>query len=165
MQRELVEANVSLLQDGVGPPPVDPVASLDQGQPVFVPPPDGAKALIILKSDPHHLAIPAYLGVLASPTSRENPAIVKAATEAIQLSLQYWQMLTPDEAMCFGIPPLASQLMMAGMPPGAPQPGGEGEPPSGPKAGDGIEEAKLPAPPEDPLTGDHEDAGATGLTQ
>lgn len=165
MQRELVEANVSLLQDGVGPPPVDPVASLDQGQPVFVPPPDGAKALIILKSDPHHLAIPAYLGVLASPTSRENPAIVKAATEAIQLSLQYWQMLTPDEAMCFGIPPLASQLMMAGMPPGAPQPGGDGEPPSGPKAGDGIEEAKLPAPPEDPLTGDHEDAGATGLTQ
>lgn len=164
MQRELVEANVSLLQDGVGPPPVDPVASLQQGQPVFVPPQDGAKALIILKSDPHHLAIPAYLGVLASPTSRENPAIVKAATEAIQLSMQYWQALTPDEAMCFGIPPLASQSMMAGM--GAPPPpGGPADDSSGVAPSDGIDEAQLPAPPENPLDGTQEDSGATGLTQ
>lgn len=163
MQRELVEANVSLLQDGVGPPPVDLVQSLKAGYPVFVLPPDGGRVLTILKSDPHHLAIPAYLGVLASPTSRESPAIAKAAQEAVQLSIQFWQALTPDEAQCFGIPPLPSQMMAGmappGMPPGAPPPE-DGVPPS-----DGIDEPKLPAPPENPLNGDQEDSGATGLTQ
>jgi hypothetical protein len=58
----------------------------------------GTKVLRILKSDPHHLAIPAYLSVLASPASRDDAKLMKVATEAMQLSLQYWQSLTPDEA-------------------------------------------------------------------
>lgn len=167
MQRELIEANVSLIQDGVGPPPVDAAKSLELGYPVFVPPADGARSLIILKSDPHHLAIPAYLGVLSSPSSRENPAVVKAAQEAINLSAEYWTALTPDEAYQFGIPPLPSQQMMMGAPPpgeetGKPTDAEMKEPEGG---GDGIEEAQLPSPPENPLDGSQEDAGATGLPQ
>ena len=177
-QRELVESNVSLLQKGIGPPQVDMQAmtpliqeALDSGAPpplpVFLPPAEGEEVLHILKSDPHHLAIPAYVGVLSSPASRSDASLMKACTEAIQLSMQYWQSLTPDEASCYGVPPLPSHLAAAGMPPPAP---GEGPPPGPPDAGappdDGQAEMPVPAkPPPDPLTGDQEDAGAVGLPQ
>ncbi len=164
-QRELVESNVALLQKGIGPPPVDMKASMETGSPVFVDPPPGpdgqpGKALSIMKSDPHHLAIPAYLGVLASPASRQDASMVKACTEAIQLSLSYWQQLLPDEAAAYGIPPLPSQLAAAMPPPGPPNP--DAPPEDGPPDA-GPEQPGLPSPPPDPLTGNGEDAGATGL--
>ncbi len=171
-QRELVESNVSLLQSGIGPPPVDMAQSMAQGSPVFIEPPLGpngepGQAVRIMKSDPHHLAIPAYLGVLASPASRADASMVKACTEAIQLSLSYWQQLLPDEAAAYGIPPLPSQLAMGmgpGMPPGGPA-GGPPEEPSPEAAGGPPEQPGMPSPPEDPLTGNHEGADATGLPQ
>ena len=95
---------------------------------------------------------------------------MKAATEAVQLSMEFWAALTPDEAMCFGIPPLPSQMAMAAPPP---MPGEEsseetGEPeesagPSDAEAPAGGEAVKLPAPPENPLTGDAGASGETGL--
>lgn len=162
-RRELVESNVELLRKGVGPPPVDIEASLMSGGPVFLP--AEGESLSILKSDPHHLAIPAYLGVLASPASRADPAIMKAAKEAVELSMEFWAALTPDEAMCFGIPPLPSQMAMAAPPPmpgeesGMPEESG----PSDAEAPAGGEAVKLPAPPENPLTGDAGTSGETGL--
>lgn len=153
-QKELVEANVALLQRGIGPGPVDIQASMASGSPVFVD--DGQEHLRLLKSDPHHLAVPAYLGVLASPTSRDDAKVFRAASEAIQLSLELWATLTPDEAMAFGVPPLPSQLAMVA-PPGAPPL--EGASPETP----GGDEPDMPAPPENPLTGEKAPASDTGL--
>lgn len=169
-QRELVEANVALLQKGIGPPPVDIAASMQAGTPIFVEPPPGRNGeptpvLRILKSDPHHLAIQAYVGVLSSPASRGDAKLMQACTEVIQLSLQYWAQLTPDECAAFGVPPLPSQMAMA-MPmggPGAPPPGEESM--DAPADEQPTEAPGLPSPPENPLTGEQEDAGATGLPQ
>ena len=188
-QKELVESNVSLLQKGIGPPPVDMKAMQPLIQrhliatsraaamgappppapaPIFMEPPPGedgkpTDCVRILKTDPHHLAIPAYLGVLSSPSSRGDAKLMKAATEAIQLSVEFWRALEPDECAAYGIPPLPSAMPPPGPPgaPGAPKPSG---PPSGsdPTASAGPD---LPAPPEDPITGDQQDAGATGLPQ
>jgi hypothetical protein len=171
-QRELVESNVALLQKGIGPPKVDMAAmgpllqeSLQTGGPaplpVFLPPAEGEEVLTLLKSDPHHLAIPAYLGVLSSPASRGDAALVRACTEAIQLSLQYWQSLTPDEAACYGIPPLPSQLAAASTPPIS----GESAPADAELPDDGQPEMPEPAkPPENPLTGE-QDSETAGLPQ
>lgn len=163
-QRELVEANVALLQKGIGLPQVDMQASQMAGEPQFIEPPEGTEVLRIYKSDPHHLAIPAYLGVLASPASRGDAQLVQACQEAIQESLRLWQTLLPDEAAAYGIPPLPSQLMAAAPPPM----GGEPPPPPGdgptPEGG-APEEPGLPSPPEDPLSGQQQDTGATGLPQ
>ena len=165
LDRELVEANVALLQRGIGPPQVDIQASLAAGAPQFIEPPPGTEVLRIMKSDPHHLAIPAYRGVLSSPATRGDVALVKACTEAIQLSMQYWAQLTPDECAAFGVPPLPTSMAMMGM--GPPPPSGEEAPPEpgGPPPGMVDENPELPAPPEDPLTGAQPDASATGLVQ
>lgn len=170
-QRELVEAHVALLQRGIGPPPVDMVATQQAlmadpaALPVFMQP--KGEAVVLMKSDPHHLAIPAYLGVLAAPTSRVDAAIVKACTEAVQFSVQLWASLTQDELAAYGIPPLPSQFMQAGMPPPPPPPSAGEAPPSEPSGSVGTSEGQppLPRPPEDPLTGQQEDSGSTGLTQ
>lgn len=171
-QRELVEANVALLQKGVGPQKVD-FAQTDAngGTPVFIedpPGPDGkpAPALRIYKSDPHHLAIPAYQGVLASPASRADAEMVKACTEAIQLSLLFWQSLLPDEAAAYGIPPLPSQSMAGMMPPAPSDAPPDAPPGDGPPAIEGpAENVDLPKPPPNPISGEQEGAGATGLPQ
>jgi hypothetical protein len=159
-QRELVEANVALLQKGIGPPPVDMNASLQSGSPVFVEPPDGGEVLLLLKSDPHHLAIPAYAGVLASPSTRRDPKMTRACQEAIMLSLEFWAALTPDESAAFGIPPLPSQLAMA-TPSMPPTHSATPDEPSNPAPQ--VEGVKLPAPPDNPLTGASESASSTGL--
>ena len=118
-----MESNVALLQSGVGLAPVDQAKTLEamklnpMAGPQFAEMPDGAKVVVILKSDPHHLAVPAYLAVLSSPASRKDAKLMKAATEAIQYSMQMWQSLTPDEAQVFGIPPLPSQQAMMAPPP------------------------------------------------
>lgn len=164
-QRELVEANVALLQKGVGLPEVDMEASQLAGEPQFIEPPEGQEVLRIYKSDPHHLAIPAYLGVLASPASRGDAQLVEACQGAIQESLRLWQSLLPDEAAAFGIPPLPSQLAMAA-PMGAPPPDDAAPPEDAEMPDTGApEEPGLPSPPENPLDGQQEDAGATGLPQ
>lgn len=175
--RELVEANVALLQKGIGPPPVDMAkqmpalqAAMAAGQPppapIFAEVPEGQEVLRIYKSDPHHLAIPAYLGVLSSPASRGDAQMVKACQEAILLSLEFWKALEPDEAAAFGIPPLPSQLAAAGMGP-PPPPGAPGEtPPGEDMAPPPIDEAPdLPAPPESPLDGAQEPSSELGLPQ
>ena len=177
-QKELVESNVDLLQSGVGLPPVDmkamgPIAQQHaeatmqaeasgmppppQPIPVFAKTPEGQKVLRILRSDPHHLTIPAYAAVLNSPASRDDATLMQVATEAIQLSLSMWQSLSPDEAACYGIPPLPSQAMAAGMPPGGPDAGGPGGPPGGPPkgppSGEGAPEEGDIQQPKDPTTG------------
>lgn len=181
-QKELVESNVDLLQSGVGLPPVDmsamgplakkhteeSAAAQSMGMPpppppapIFVSTPPGEKVLRILKSDPHHLAIPAYSAVLNSPASRDDAGLMKVATEAIQLSLQYWQSLTPDEAACYGIPPLPSQLAMSAPPGGAPP--GEGPPggkPPGQPSGKATPEEDGIKQPKDPTTGEQAPAAA-----
>lgn len=178
-QKELVESNVELLQDGVGLPPVDMAqmkplmeewnaAAMQAGAtgmdpppkplPIFASTPPNEKVLRVYKSDPHHLAIPAYLAVLSSPTSRGDANLVKVATEVIQLSLQFWQSLSPDEAACYGIPPLPSQMMAAGMPPeepGAPSADvGTDEPPPGQPSGEGTPAEGDIQQPKDPTTGE-----------
>jgi len=174
-QKELIESNVELLQSGVGPPQVD-VAATDQAKmldpsapPVFVTPPPGTKVVAILKSDPHHLAIPAYLGVLTSPAARDDVKRMQAATEAIQLSLEYWASLTPDEAAAYGIPPLPSQMaaMAPPMPGGAPGEAPPDEAPGGLPSGAGEPEegdVSQPEQPTDPTTGEQvPDASGVGI--
>lgn len=161
MQRELVEANVAMLQRGVGLPEVQ---LTPMGPPQFLEPTDGREVVRILKTDPHHLAIPAYLGVLASPASRADSAIMQACIDAVQYSYMLWQQLAPDECFAYGIPPLPMMMAMMGPPPGAP-PGGPTDAPPEVGGEAPIDEPDMPAPPENPLTGAQEDAGATGLPQ
>lgn len=164
-QKELVESNVALLQSGVGLAPIDQAKTLEamklnpMAGPQFAEMPDGAKVVVILKSDPHHLAVPAYLAVLSSPASRKDAKLMKAATEAIQYSMQMWQSLTPDEAQVFGIPPLPSQQAMMAPPPGPPGPDGKpapGGPEKPPKkaSGEGTPDANDIQQPVDPSTGE-----------
>ena len=158
---ELVEANKALLLKGVGLPPVDQAQSMAAGMPVFVD--DGQEHVRILKSDPHHLAIPLYLSVANSPASRDELKLVQAAVDAATESARLWQSLTLDECVMYGIPPLPSHTApppeAIGMPPGKPPAGAPKPPPT-----DGVEPAsKLPAPPRDPLTGDQPPPSDTGL--
>lgn len=176
---ELVESNMDLLRKGVGLPPVD-MARMDaemqahaqasvQAQtmgappppkpiPVFLDTPKGEPVVRILKSDPHHIAIPAYLSLVTSPSTRGDAKMLRVALEAAQYSLQLWQSLTPDECAVYGLPPLPSQ-MAAAMPPGAPSappPGGApppGDEPTGAPSGEGMPEEGDIKQPEDPTTG------------
>lgn len=178
-QKELVESNVDMLQSGVGLPPVDmaqmqPLMEqwsmqsqqaaamggppLPEPLPIFQSTPPGQKVLRLLRSDPHHLAIPAYLAVLSSPSSREDGELMKVATEVIQLSIAFWTDLSPDEAACYGIPPLPSQAMAAGMPPpgegGPPGATETSEKPKGPPSGEGVPEEGDIEQPKDPTSGE-----------
>lgn len=160
-QKEMIEANVELLQSGVGLPPVDMAKTQEAlmadpaAMPVFTEPPEGKKTVRILKSDPHHLAVPAYLGVLTSPSSRGDADRMKACLEAVQLSMQYWAALTPDEGMAYGIPPLPSQMAMMGdAPPGMPPEGPSDAKPEGGAPQGPMPDAATIEQPEDPSTGE-----------
>lgn len=163
LARESVERNQALLFKGVGLPPVDMQASMQQGQPVFMD--DGQEHVRILKTDPHNIAIPMYLAVVANPESRGDLKLIQPAIDAVMESFRLWSSLTPDECHAFGIPPLPSHLqppMPMGPPPseeGAPPPDAGGAPAGGPPE----PASDLPAPPEDPLTGDQPAPEATGL--
>jgi len=159
-QLELVERNKALLLDGKGLPPVDMQASMQSGQPVFTRPPEG-EFVSILRSDPHHLAIPQYLAVVNSPESRGDVALVQPALDCVQESMRLWATLTPDECAAYGVPPLPSTMQMAGMPqaPAAPGPanqptGAEAPKPTTPAGQPG--QPGLPKPPPSPIEGGEE---------
>jgi len=154
--KELVERNKALLQRGQGLPPVDMAASQMGGDVVFVE--DGQPHVRPLKSDPHHIAIPAYLSVANNPQVRSSsPLVVEAVLSVVEESMRLWQMLTPDECRAFGIPMLPTQEMQAAMAaaPPAPMPSSDAE--SQPLTDTGLpEDAGLPKPPPDPLTGEQD---------
>lgn len=162
-QLELVEQNKALLLKGIGLAPVDMAASQQQGQPVFTQPPPGPdgeppQCVSILRSDPHHLAIPAYLSVVNSPQSRAEPTLITAALDCVTESLRLWMTLSPDECAAFGIPPLPSTAQVPMMPPGA-APGsglasGVPQPPPKPQGVPGEQPPGLPEPPRDPINGE-----------
>lgn len=158
MQLELVEKNKSMLLRGVGMAPIDPQQTAMTGQPVHATPPEGSEYVSILRSDPHHLAIPAYLSVVNSPTSRADAKLVAPALDCVAESLRLWATLTPDECQAFGIPPLPSAVQAAAMPqaPSAPPPANEptgAEAPHTPQGQPG--QADLPKPPPSPIEGEN----------
>jgi len=153
LQLELVERNKALLLRGVGLPPVDMDASMAKGEPVFVQ--GEGETLRVLRSDPHHLAIPAYLSVLGDPQSRTSDELVSAVLDVVSESLRLWASLTKDECVAFGLPPLPSTL--ESLPPGtlgAPQGGAPAAPGGSPVSERPKPEAKtqteLPAPARKP---------------
>ena len=159
--KELVERNKALLQQGIGLPPVDPMASMQGGEPVFLE--DGQTHVRPLKSDPHHVAIPAYLSVANDPNIRSNnPDVVEAALSVATESLRLWTSLTPDECRAFGLPMLPSQEMAMAMPPmpGPPVSGDESE--SVTETGLPSDAVELPSPPVDPLSGEQESTESLG---
>lgn len=163
-QLELVERNKALLQQGIGLPPIDEEASLAAGRPVFLAPQGEEKFVSVLKSDPHHLAIPAYLSVVNSPEVRTSqPEIIVPVLDVVTESLRLWLTLTPDELAAFQIPPLPSSAMLAmgALPPGAQQAVAQNQ---GDASKPPVEQnVDLPSPPQNPLTGAEADAGALSL--
>lgn len=158
--KELVERNKALLQKGQGLPQVDVMASQQSGEPVFVE--DGQPHVRPLKSDPHHIAIPVYLSVANNPQVRSSsPAVVEAVLSVVEESLRLWSMLTPDECRAFGIPMLPTQEMQLNAPPMSPAPASDAE--AAPPTDTGLpEDATLPEPPVDPLTGDQQSTEELG---
>lgn len=170
LQLELVERNKSLLLQGIGLPPVDMAASQQAGQPVFTKPPptpegEEPKFVIILRTDPHHLAIPAYISVVNSPESRGDDALMNAALDCATESLRLWASLTPDECAAFGIPPLPSQMMPAGpaAPPAPAQETNDDATPTPTPEGQPEAASEMPSPPPDPITGEEQDAAQLGV--
>jgi hypothetical protein len=161
LQLELVERNKALLLRGIGLAPVDMQASMQSGQPVFAD--DGQEHVSILKSDPHHLAIPAYLSVVNSPEARADAALTQAALDCVAESQRLWGALTLDDCAAYGIPPLPSKSM------GMPAPGAlQGPPTAGGAPPNDGPPSPLPAPPEppqDPLTGESQDNAELGLSK
>lgn len=161
--KELVERNKALLQQGVGLPPVDPLASQLAGEPQFLD--DGAVHVRPLKSDPHHIAIPAYLSVANDPNVRsKNPEVVEAALSVVQESLRLWMACTPDECRAFGLPLLPLHEAALAMPPmpGPPMPEGAPTDESVTETGLPDESPALPKPPVDPLTGEQDTTESLG---
>jgi hypothetical protein len=173
LQLELVERNKAMLMRGVGLPPVDMDASVEKGEPVFVD--SQEESMRVLRSDPHHLAIPAYLSVLNSPQARTEAKLTSVVLDVVSESLRLWAQLTKDECMAFGIPPLPSTLEAAiGVPgfgaspgPGAappPQTKPEAQPsPQGPPSELPAPASKMPEPPSNPQTGGESDVMQLGL--
>ena len=153
---ELIDRNVAMLERGIGLPPVIGVSPT--GDPLF---PEGGEYVRILKSDPHHLAIPRYLGVLNSAEAKTDERAV-AALSAVMESQRLWAALTPDECIAFGIPMLPSHQMAMSAPP--PVDGMPPAPPDEPMPSAGDEGAvNLPAPPDSPLTGEESSPDALEL--
>lgn len=148
---ELIDRNVSLLERGVGLPAVVSVGPA--GEPIFQ---EGGEFVRLLKSDPHHLAIPRYLAVMRSSASQTDKRAVAALSVATE-SFRLWTTCTPDECVAFGLPFLPShQAAMAPPPPGAPS--AEPIPPPGDEGN-----VDLPSPPDSPLTGEEGSTQDMGL--
>ena len=156
LQLELVERNKALLMRGIGMAPIDQEQTAMTGQPVHATPEKGAEYVSILRSDPHHLAIPAYLSVVNSPESRSDAELVAPALDCVAESQRLWATLTPDDCQAFGIPPLPSAMAAAATPqaPSAPPPANDNaEAPSTPQGQPG--QADLPKPPPSPIEGEN----------
>jgi len=146
-----------MLRRGIGLPPVDMEASMEQGAPVFAPTTEAA--IRPLPSDPHWLDIPEYLSVLASPESRANPRVVTAVLDLVEEKLRLWRTMSPDLLALLNGPPAPSTMQAAmamGVPPPPMPSGGEG-PTASPDAmstgGDTPRDVPMPKPPPNPLTG------------
>lgn len=147
-QDEIIDRNMALLQRGIGLPKVASIGP--KGEPVFSADGDFVR---VLKSDPHHLAIPRYLSVCNTAASRTDARAVAALSAAME-SQRLWTSCTPDECVAFGLPFLPShQMAMSAPPMGAPMP--PGAPESMPVAGD-EGAVNLPSPPPSPLSGETE---------
>lgn len=164
--QELVDKNVALLRKGVGLPPIDAQAMAKQQQaigaglmspqdmtPTFLE--DGGTYVRPLKSDPHHVAIPAYLAVANSPAARGDAKLVTACLDVASESLRLWQTLTPDECVAFGVPQLPSHMMPPPPPPGAGAPLGPDAPPAA--------DNPLPKPPPNPINGNQASEASLNL--
>lgn len=172
LQLELVERNKAMLMKGIGLPPVDMDASLEKGEPVFT---EGdEESMRVLRSDPHHLAIPAYLSALNSPQARQDAKMTATVLDVVSESLRLWAQLSKDECVAFGIPPLPSTLEAAvGVPgfgstpaqPEAQQVSAKPESasPRGPPSELPKPASKLPKPPGNPQTGGESDITQLGL--
>lgn len=156
-----------MLQQGIGLPDVDPMASFEKGMPVFV---DDRKPHIRpLMYDKHWSIIPEDLGVLAIPSTRDNPKIVQAVTGVVEERVRLLGKMSQLMLAVLGAPPeireavmMTQNPMMMGMgptgtpppKPGAPsetkQPEVAGLPVGAPR----IAAPKPAAPPKNPLTGE-----------
>lgn len=150
-----------LLMQGLGLPPVDMQASMQAGEPVFADPGDGKTYIRPLLTDRHWVDIPEYLSILESPEVRADANVVRAVTDVVTEHLRLWRQMPPDLLMVLGGPP-------------PPMPGMPGAPPTGPQPVDGKGAAdatkdaqemaatqggpdvKMPAPPQNPLTGEEQ---------
>lgn len=169
---ELITQNKQMLRDGKGLPPIDMVATeealLDDPMagPVFAAGTPG-EHVRLNRLDPHWRTIPEYFSVILSPSSRENPAVMKAVTDVLRESQRLWASLTPDELAIMGGPALPSQMAASqpGMPPeagGMPE-GGDAPAQSDAPAMAGPKEPSLPKPPPDPITGEQQGPEASAL--
>lgn len=144
-----------MLMRGIGLAPIQmgPMGPLldAQGMPAFID--DGMEHIRPLVTDTHWIDIPEYLGVLAMPEVRDNPAVVKAVTEVVHLKTQMWRMMDPAIIMVLkGQPPPPPVPAMAlGMPPGAES----GTPVPVPGATDNTQ-PKPAKPPKNPITGEQD---------
>ena len=146
---------------GIGPPPIDPVATLASGGfPVFVD--DGQEHIWPMISDPHWSDIPQFLSVAQSPEGRSGPQgqkMIRAVTELVQVSLQMWRLMDPALIAVQGGQPCPPQFMPPPLPPSTE---GDGNGPV-PNAKDttvkdppleGAKPIPLPKPPMNPITGE-----------
>lgn len=138
-QAEIAEAQQQALMSGKGLPPVDMVASQEAGIPVFVD--DGGDHLRILAAHPHHLCIQGFVTLLNGTTDVD---LIRRTQEAIDYSLTLWRSLDADACEAYGLPPLPSHLGMMPMEAAGEIP--EGHPTEEP--------SEMPAPPENPISGD-----------
>ena len=161
-----VDKEKEMLMRGVGPPPIDPVASLPNpanpsGFPVFVD--DGQEHIWPMISDPHWSDIPQYLSVAQSPEGRSGPAgaaMVKAVTSLVQIKLLMWRSMDPALIAVQGGQPCPPQFAPPPMPPptkgdgNGPVPNaGDAKPVKNPQL-EGAPSIPLPKPPTNPITGE-----------
>lgn len=155
-----IQREKEMLMRGVGLAPVQldqmtGAPALDaQGMPLFAD--DGQEHLRPLITDTHWIDIPEYLGVLAMPEVRDNPAVVEAVTTVVDFKLRLWRSMDPGLIMLLkGVPPPPPPgMMMGATPPPAP---GAGTPTAPPLPGASSPSGpSLPKPPKNPLTGEQD---------
>lgn len=159
-----IQQQKEMLQRGVGLPPVDVAATdearmVDPEAPVVYLPVEGEFIRPTVVDTPW-LDIAEWAAVLAAPNARNNAAVVKATTEAIQASIETWRTMPPEViAALGGYPPPAGI-------PGVPMAGdaggdmGEQMPAPGGEAPEGVRRIAPPKPPPNPLTGEQPPAAS-----
>ena len=144
-----LQAEKEMLMQGIGLPPVDPVATEEamladpSALPVFVD--DGQPHLLPTVVDTPWLDIAEYAAVLASPEARTKPEVVEAVTGAIQFKVQQWRAMPPEViAALGGMPPPPPGMLPGEGPEGQDLPAPEGE----------MRPIEPPKPPPNPITGE-----------